>query len=71
MENQTHGDRTLLALFAGGALGVGAGLLVSRACAALDQWFAKIGKRGAVSDSQDTSTLPRAVPEGAGILYSG
>jgi hypothetical protein len=71
MEDQMHGDRTLLALFAGGALGVGAGLLVSRACAALDHWLANIGKKRAPSDSQDTSALNSAVPEGAGILYAG
>ena len=63
MENQISPNRTLLTFLVGGALGVGAGLLVSKALTM------RQSLEGKAKDDQAPSSHYCAVPEGADICF--
>jgi hypothetical protein len=69
MDREMHTSKAVLTFLAGSALGVGAGLLVSKAYRAKGQVAATTGRQKAPSGAHNTSTPYCAVPEGADICY--
>ena len=68
MEKQTNTSLTLITLLLGGAVGVGAGYLVSRACGVCSSVGRK-EKTIAGRNDEALNTPYCAVPEGADICY--
>ena len=63
MEKQTSASKGILTFLVGGAIGVGAGLLLSRACSTGQEAEGKTG------DGESPAGTYCAVPEGADICF--